>query len=57
MPKLMKYFGTGLVALFLLGGCEEQGPAEEAGESVDEAFEETEEGVEEAGEETEEAFE
>lgn len=52
----IKYIATAILALVLLGGCEE-GPAERAGEDIDEAVEETGEGAEEAGEETEEAFE
>jgi PBP1b-binding outer membrane lipoprotein LpoB len=54
MSALVKYFGTALIALFLLGGCEQEGPAESAGEEIDEATEETQESLEEAGEELEE---
>lgn len=53
---VIKYIAPAIIALFLLGGCDE-GPAESAGEEIDEATEETGESLEEAGEETEEAFE
>ncbi len=36
---------------FVLVGCEEEGPMERAGESVDEAVEEAGDNIEEAGEE------
>ncbi|GJL48787.1 hypothetical protein [Candidatus Nitrospira salsa] len=36
-----------------LNGCEQQGPAERAGESVDEATEDAGEAIEEAGEDME----
>jgi hypothetical protein len=39
----------------LLGGCSEDGPAEEAGEQVDEAADEAEDAAEEAGDEAEDA--
>ncbi|MDR9439145.1 MAG: hypothetical protein RI841_06570 [Halomonas sp.] len=52
LALLIALLGTGLVA------CEEeQGPAEEAGESIDESMEEMGEGMEEMGEEMEEAAE
>lgn len=38
----------------MLAGCEEQGPAEEAGEEIDEAVEEAGDEMEEAAEEVEE---
>lgn len=46
-----------LAALLFLAGCGDSndGPAEQAGETVDEAAEETEEAAEEAGDEIEEA--
>ncbi len=46
-----------LAALLFLAGCgdSDDGPAEQAGETVDEAAEETEEAAEEAGDEIEEA--
>lgn len=56
MSTVIKYFGTALVAMFLLTGCDE-GPMEDAGEELDQGIEETQEGIEEAGEETEETFE
>jgi outer membrane lipoprotein-sorting protein len=37
----------------MLAGCEEQGPAEEAGEEIDEAVEEAGDDMEEAAEEVE----
>ncbi|SCZ57758.1 hypothetical protein [Thiohalomonas denitrificans] len=43
-----------LMAMFAIGGCEREGPAERAGEEVDEAVEETGEGIEELGEGAEE---
>ena len=46
-----------LSATLLLGalGCSEPGPAERAGEAIDDAVEDAREGVEEAAEEVEEA--
>jgi hypothetical protein len=41
---------------FTLAGCERQGPAEEAGENIDEAVEETGDAMEDAGDETEETI-
>jgi len=46
-----------LAFLFAFTACEDQGPAEEAGEQIDEAAETTTEKVEEAGEEVQEAVE
>lgn len=37
----------------MLAGCEQQGPAEEAGENIDEAMEEAGDKMEEAGDEAE----
>lgn len=55
--KLMLVLIAG-VFMIGLGGCpEEEGPAERAGEEIDEAMEETGEEMEEAGEELEEAVE
>lgn len=48
--NLIKYLATGLIALFLLSGCDE-GPAENFGEDVDEAVEETGEELDNAGDE------
>lgn len=39
----------------LLGACEDQGPAEEVGEAVDETAEDAGEAIEEAGEEAKDA--
>lgn len=48
-----------LLGLAMLSGCEKEGPAERAGEHMDEAMEESattiEEGIEDAGEQLEEA--
>lgn len=47
-------------ALFLmigLSGCESEGPAEKAGEKIDESVESTKDAVEEAGDKIEEAGE
>ncbi|MCA1771082.1 MAG: hypothetical protein LC677_00010 [Halomonas sp.] len=61
MHKGLKAFGVALLLALLAGGlaaCEdEQGPAEEAGENVDETMEEAGEEMEEAGDEMEEAAE
>jgi len=52
-----------LCAMFLalsvgvLAGCEQEGPAEEAGEEIDEAVEEAGDKMEEAGEEMEDTAE
>lgn len=54
MTTLMRFFGTALVALFLMTGCEE-GPMENAGEEVDRAIEDTGESLEETGEEAEDS--
>jgi outer membrane lipoprotein-sorting protein len=40
-----------LALLLFFAGCEEQGPAEKAGEQIDEAVQETQENIEEAVEE------
>lgn len=53
MKKLFKGICTALVmAVMFLGlwGCEQQGPAEQAGEQVDEAVQEGQEQVEDLGE-------
>ncbi len=51
------FTAAALAALLFLAGCGDSndGPAEQAGETVDEAAEETEEAAEEAGDEIEEA--
>ena len=54
----MKYIYALLAAgIFVLVGCEEQGPAERAGENVDEFGQSVQEGAEETGEEMEEGWE
>tara|TARA_Y100001933_G_C18815567_1_gene486942 strand:+ start:90 stop:317 length:228 start_codon:yes stop_codon:yes gene_type:complete len=60
MKKLFRNFALILCSLGLamvLQSCEEQGPAEKAGEKVDSAIEQTQEKLEEAGEKMEEAVE
>ena len=57
-----KHFFTLLLAVvfFLMTGllgCQNDGPAEQAGEKVDQAVESTEEAVEEAGDEVEDTME
>lgn len=52
-----KFIAPILIAGFLISGivgCEQQGPAEEAGEEIDESVEEAGEQMEEAGEQLEE---
>jgi len=44
----MKYIALLLIAFALLTGCEQQGPLEEAGESMDDAAEEMGDAVENA---------
>jgi len=46
---IIGFFGVGLTA------CENEGPAEEAGEEVDEAFEETGDAIDETADEAEDA--
>lgn len=57
--RYSKIFLALLLALSvgLLAGCEDQGPAEEAGENVDEAVEEAGDMMEEAGENVEDTVE
>lgn len=45
------FLGTVLAAMICLGilGCEQEGPAERAGEEIDEAVEDAGEAIEEAG--------
>ncbi len=50
--KIVSIFCVLLFA-FCLAACEQEGPAERAGEEMDEAVEETAEGIEEAGDEME----
>ena len=54
--KLFAIVAVGLFAI-TLGACDEQGPAEQAGEAVDNAVESAGEAVEEAGEAAGEAAE
>ncbi|WP_204758396.1 hypothetical protein [Halomonas urmiana] len=51
LALLIAMLGAGLAA------CEEEGPAEQAGENIDESVEEMGEGVEEMGENLEQAAE
>lgn len=53
----IKYLASILVAMFLITGCEQDGPAEEFGENVDEAGENIRDAAEDAGDEIEEACE
>ena len=60
MKKILKNFFQIMCFLSLVlifSSCEEQGPAEEAGEKIDEAMETTQQKVEEAGEKIEETVE
>jgi len=59
MTNLIRKFAVVLAALFLsfaLSACEEEGPAEQAGEAVDDAAEQTSEAVDDAMEKTGEAM-
>ena len=53
---LATFAGIALLAISL-GACEQQGPAERAGEKVDEAVEEAGESMEKAGDKMKEATE
>lgn len=53
--RVTRLFALLLVSLSLLAGCDE-GPAENAGEEVDEAIENTQDSLDEAQEETEDAL-
>nr|WP_297459580.1 hypothetical protein [uncultured Halomonas sp.] len=58
--SMMRKLGLALLMALLLGGvaaCEDEGAAEEAGESIDNAAEEAGESVEEMGEEVQDAAE
>ncbi|WP_192035534.1 hypothetical protein [Halomonas sp. YLGW01] len=58
--KLKDKFGIMLLVVMMsvvISGCEQEGPAEEAGEKIDNAMEDTGEAIEEAGENVEEAAE
>lgn len=57
---LMKKLALALLMAAMMGGlaaCDNQGPAEEAGESIDESMESAGESIEEMGENIEEAAE
>lgn len=53
---LLAVVGVGMLA-FVLGACEQQGPAEQAGEKIDETAEETGEAMDKAADKTKEATE
>ncbi|WP_168017157.1 hypothetical protein [Halomonas salinarum] len=56
--KLKGKFGIMLLVAMMavaITGCEEEGPAEQAGEEIDNAMEDTGEAIEDAGESVEEA--
>lgn len=57
IEALQRGFAILAIGLFvgLLGACEDQGPAEEIGEAVDDTADEAGDAVEEAGEEAENA--
>nr|WP_299243769.1 hypothetical protein [uncultured Halomonas sp.] len=58
--NLMRKLGLALLMALMLGGvaaCEDQGPAEEAGENIDEATESAGDSVEEMGEDIQDAAE
>ncbi|MCC5859537.1 MAG: hypothetical protein JJT90_15370 [Ectothiorhodospiraceae bacterium] len=46
--------GSGAISL---AGCDDQGPAEEAGEQIDDAFEDAADSLEDAADELEDSFE
>lgn len=57
VDAMRKLFAILAIGLFVgaLGACEEQGPAEQAGEAVDNATEDAGEALEDAGEAAEDA--
>ena len=55
--QFKKFWIIALPLAFAFGGCDRNGPAEDAGEKVDEALEKTGEKAEEAAEETGKAAE
>lgn len=58
--QLMKKLAVVLLVAMMVGGlaaCDNQGPAEEAGESIDESMESAGESIEEMGESIEDAAE
>jgi len=56
MKKILLLIGS-LLLVFSFAACEKEGPAEKAGEKVDESAEKTKEKMEEAGEKMEEKAE
>ncbi|GAA5171630.1 MULTISPECIES: hypothetical protein [Halomonadaceae] len=58
--NLLRKLGLAMMLALMLGGvaaCDDQGPAEEAGESIDEAAENAGDSVEEMGEDVQDAAE
>lgn len=55
--KILATIASILFAGGLLAACEEQGPAEQAGEQIDESVEEMGDSMEDAGDEMEDAVE
>ncbi|SHF76469.1 hypothetical protein SAMN02745148_03481 [Modicisalibacter ilicicola DSM 19980] len=58
--SMLRKVGLALLMVLLMGGvaaCDDQGPAEEAGENIDEAAEEAGDSVEEMGEEIQDSAE
>ena len=58
--SIYKFIGPMLIAGLLIGGiagCEQEGPAEQAGEEIDETVEEAGEGREDAGDDLEDRTE
>ncbi|MCB2218719.1 hypothetical protein [Desulfofustis glycolicus] len=56
IPKILTLLLC-LLALFVFTACESEGPAEQAGEKIDNAVEEAQEGLEEAGDAIEDTAE
>ena len=57
---LLRKLGLAVLMAMVLGGvaaCDDQGPAEEAGENIDDAMEDAGEGMEELGEDIQESAE
>ncbi|MEA3251743.1 MAG: hypothetical protein U9Q35_09275 [Pseudomonadota bacterium] len=58
--NLLRKLGLAMMLALMLGGvaaCDDQGPAEEAGESIDEAAENAGDSIEEMGEDVQDAAE
>lgn len=53
MLKKMSIIAVAALALFALQACEQEGPAERAGESIDNAVDNTKDAVEEAADQVE----